>query len=301
MFKYWGFGMHIASEMEFPELLPFDFIVPDVIIKSGNTPDSLEGENVIKRAFSYIGKDEYLLKIKNICTYYTSKGRDIIYNPCDGIDEKSIRLFLLGTVMAAVLYHRGRIPLHGSAIVKDGKLIVFVGNSGVGKSTLSAHLAIKGYELFTDDICIMQNNLPSRPGIFGTASYPMMKLWKNTIAELNNDQYNIDYQLRPQLPKYGQFFFDGFIKEPLPLGKIFILNDSGSYDKITVSKIENAQIFKKLVIHSYRRQFITNPALGIVQFSLLTQIASEIPVYEVKRSLIETTVDQLCNIIEQLF
>src|ERR1700733_4396296 len=134
MYKYWGFGLHIASEIEFPELLPADFSEADVSILIGKAPDMLEGEVVKKRAFSITGKDEYLLGIKNICRYYVSHGNRIIAEPAPGIDERSIRLFLLGTAMGALLYQRGYIPLHASAIIKDGRLMLFAGNSGAGKS-----------------------------------------------------------------------------------------------------------------------------------------------------------------------
>ena len=120
MYKYWGFGLHIASEIEFPELLPAEFSEADLTIALGKTPDALQGEVVKKKAFSTIGKDEYLLVMKNICRYYASFGSSLVVEPLDGIDEQSVRLFLLGTVMAAVLYQRGSIPLHASAIVKDG-------------------------------------------------------------------------------------------------------------------------------------------------------------------------------------
>jgi hypothetical protein len=30
MYKYWGFGLNIASDIGFPELLEHDFDIPDV-------------------------------------------------------------------------------------------------------------------------------------------------------------------------------------------------------------------------------------------------------------------------------
>ncbi len=300
MFKYWGFGLHIDSEIEFPELLPCDFAEADVTIKRGVAPAILIGADIIKRAFSFVGYDEYLLTIKNVCRYYVHKGSEIIFEPWNDIDERSIRLFLLGTAMAALLYQRNLIPLHASAIIKDGKLVVFAGTSGAGKSTLSAYTTSKGYDLFTDDICVLQNNIPGKPGLFGTASYPMLKLWENTINELNNDQFNKDFNVRPKLPKFGQFFFNTFITKPIPLGKIFILRSTGSIEKIEVNRLENISIFRQLILQSYRRQFINSPKLKVVQFSILSQIANEIPVYEVKRPLNGTSVEQLYKQIENI-
>ena len=42
MHHYWGFGLHIKSEIEFPELLTDDFDVADVQICLGKVPPSIE-------------------------------------------------------------------------------------------------------------------------------------------------------------------------------------------------------------------------------------------------------------------
>lgn len=301
MFKYWGFGLHIASEIAFPELLPALSGETDITIAYGKTPQRLEGAEVKKRPFSSIGKDEYLLNIKNVCKYYVSHGTSIIVEPTEGIDENSIRLFLLGTVMAAAIYQRGSIPLHASAIVKDGQLIIFAGHSGAGKSTLIAHLASRGYEIFTDDICVMHHVMPGQKGVYCTASYPMIKLWADTITELDNGQFTRDFKIRPELPKYGQFFYDKFNTSSLPIGKIFILAPNGAADHIKVKKLEAIQAFKQLEMQAYKHQLITSTKLRGVHFTLLSELINSVDVYEVARPTGGTTVEQLGSIIEKMF
>ena len=301
MYKYLGFGMHIASEIEFPELLPADFKDAEISIVLGKTPESLEGADVTKRAFSSISKDEYLLTIKNICRYYVGHGNRIVAEPVAGIDEHSLRLFLLGTVMAAILYQRGNIPLHASAIVKNGELILFAGNSGAGKSTLLAWLATKGYDIFTDDVCVLQNNIPVNTGICGTASYPMIKLWEDAILQLDNGIFNKDFKVRPQLPKYGQFFYDTFRKESLPVDKIFILSPKNNVDEITVKRLEGIQAFRQMEKQAYKYQLITNTKLRNLHFSLLSQLINQAQIFEVIRPVNGTSVELLLDAIENLF
>jgi len=296
MYKYRGFGLLIASEIEFPELLPADFPVADVTIISGNTPEKLEGAQVIHRAFSSISKDEFLLSIKNICNYYVSHGNKIIVAPAPDIDLRSIRLFLLGTVMAALLYQRGSIPFHASAIVKDEQLIVFAGNSGAGKSTLLAALASRGYTIFTDDICVLHQN---GPGVSGTASYPMIKLWDDAIAQLDSELFTRDFKVRPQLPKYGQFFFKSFNLQSLHVAKIFILNPQNA-DEISIKKLDPIPAFKQMEKQAYKYQLISNTPLRTLHFKMLSQLINQAPVYEVTRPIKGTTVDLLCNSLEIL-
>lgn len=297
MYKYFGFGINITSEIEFPELLPADFDNADVTITLGKTPESLTGEGVTKRTFSVVSKDEYLLTIKNICRYYVGYGSKIIAEPEAGTDERSIRLFLLGTAIAALLYQRGNIPLHASAIVKNEKLILFAGNSGAGKSTLLALLATKGYDVFTDDICVLQQ-AQDNTTLLGTASYPMIKLWEDAIQQLDNDTFNKDFKVRPQLPKYGQFFYDTFHKGSLPIDKIFILAPKNTASAITIDKLTGIQAFKLLEKQAYKYQLITNTKLRNLHFSLLSQLVSKVQIFEVSRPVSGSNVELLLEAIE---
>jgi len=284
MFKYWGFGLHIASEIGFPELLPATFTEADVTITIGKTPELPEGEVIRKKIFSSITKHEYLLSVKNICKYYAGYGKTIIAAPVPGADERSVRVFLLGTVMAAILYQRGEIPLHASAIVKDGKLIIFAGNSGSGKSTLLAQLLAKGYEAFTDDICILRlQDTHEHSEVVGTASYPMIKLWDNAISELDSTMFTRDFKIRPQLPKYGQFFYETFNQGTLPVDKIFILTTKRPADNASIKKFDGINIFKKLEKQAYKHQLIADTQLKGLYFSLLSRLSIQSPVYEVYR------------------
>ncbi len=60
------------------------------------------------------------------------------------MDDDDVRLFLLGSVMGAVLHYRGVTPLHGNGFVHEGGAVLVLGNMGVGKSTLAAALVKKG-------------------------------------------------------------------------------------------------------------------------------------------------------------
>jgi hypothetical protein len=297
MFTYWGFGLKISSEIEFPEFSPADFLEPDLTISIGKTPSELLGENVSKRAFSSISKDEYLLNVANICRYYVGYGKQIIAEPMPSIDEKSVRLFLLGTVMAAALYQRGSIPIHASAILKDGKLILFAGNSGAGKSTLLAHMAANGYSIFSDDICVMQHKITGKDGVYCTASYPMIKLWDDTITALDNNIFTRDYKVRPQLPKYGQFFHNQFNSSQIPLEKIFILKADNHAKEIKIERLALTDAFKKLETQAYKNQLIADNQLRRLHFTLLAEVTNYYPIFEVVRPFNIPATTQVYDII----
>ena len=292
--------MNILSQIEFPELLPKEFDKEDVTIEIGIIPLKPEGDDFVKRPFSYIAEKEYILNIRNVCRYYAANGSMIIAEPVPGIDEKSIRLFLLGTIMAAILYQRGSLPLHAAAIEKNGKLTLFAGKSGAGKSTLIALLASKGYSVFTDDICVMHQGTADKPGVYCTASYPMIKLWDDAITQLDGELYTREYKIRPELPKYGQFFFENFNSGQLPVEKIFIIHPVSVSDQIDVSKLSTMKAFKQLELQAYKNQIILSKKLRAVHFALLSQLTNNVPVYEISRPPIGTTTTQLYEAIKNL-
>jgi hypothetical protein len=299
MFKYWGYGLHILSDIEFPELYPIDFETADVTIEEGNVPTEISGDNVLKKVFSSISRDEYLWNIRTVAKYYAGFGSTVKYEPVAGIDMHSVRLFLLGTAMAAILYQRGDIPLHASAIVHNGKLTLFAGDSGAGKSTLIARLATAGYNVFTDDVCVLHHLAAGTNEIHGTASYPMMKLWDDAISQIDNEKFTRDFKVRPQLPKFGQFFYESFNVEVLPVEKIYILSPKDFVQDIAIQKLSPVNAFRLLEKQAYKYQLIVNTELRAVHFSLLSRLTAGVPVYEITRPTSRTDVHKLFEVLEK--
>src|SRR3954462_12329994 len=124
MYNYRGFGLHILSEIEFPELLPAIADVADITVKIGDVPVTIEGKRLLGNDISYIiNEEELLFSVKDIATYYAAYGREIIIAPEKGnLEMRSIRLFVLATAIAAILLQRRLLPLHASAILDKEEL-----------------------------------------------------------------------------------------------------------------------------------------------------------------------------------
>lgn len=299
MYNYWGFGLKIASEIALPELMEAEFEKADVTISVGAVPLKLEGENIIKRNFSALSETEYTLEVATVCKYYAGFGKVIIIEPFAGADEHSIRLFMLGTVMAAIIYQRGKIPLHASAIVKDGKLTLFTGNSGAGKSTTLAYLSTKGYEVFTDDICVVEMDSDNKQ-VCGTASYPLIKLWEDSLQKIQHNSFDREFRVRPQLPKYGQFFHEVFRKATLPIEKVFILNIHNESTAIRHKKLDSLMAFKQLERQAYRYRFVMNGQLRSTHFGLITELCATVPVIETSRPSSGSGLAEFADMVESL-
>lgn len=295
MYYYWGFGLHILSEIEFPELLSGKFEYADVTVTRGIIPDAYncETKNEIE--------NEYFLEVKDICRYYVKEGKYIVFQPYDGIDNRSVRLYILATVMAYVLLYKGSIPLHASGILKNNELILFAGDSGAGKSTTLASLAARGYTLFTDDVCVLQKDKTNEDKILGIASYPLIKLWDKSISLLHNESFrDKNFRIKSDIDKFGYFFHETFSTQAVPVGKIFILKTSDKDDEISHRKLSGIEAFKELEKQAYRKHMINNQQLRSINFNTIYLLANHCEVIEVIRPL-NGTLQALPDKLETLF
>ncbi len=92
-------------------------------------------------------------------------------------------LALSSTVAALMLAFRGLIPMHGSAIERDGMATLICGPSGTGKSTTAAREIARGGRLISDDLSIL--HMPpsgEQPRLY--AGRRSMRLFESTVASL---------------------------------------------------------------------------------------------------------------------
>lgn len=272
MYHYWGYGLHIASEIEFPELLPFEFDTPEVTIRLGKTPEALTGENVVHKVRVSMSPDEYLLKFMNTANYYVANGTDIIVEPLPGAEQKTLRLFLLSNAMAAVLHQRDLIPFHASGVhYKDG-VVLFCGESGAGKSTLATALSLQGYPLFTDDVCVLKSGEQNQ--MMAVASYPMAKLWIDSFSKTGLEKVPDSERIRNELPKYRRFFHNTFSTESLPIKFVFILERRNHIKQPTMRPLNNISAFNAIQKNTYRSIQINAMQKRATHFSVASKLSA---------------------------
>jgi len=98
------------------------------------------------------------------------------------IPTYTIRHLLIDQVIPRILGQRGSLVVHGSAVAVEGKAVVFVGESGLGKSTLAAYLHLQGHPLLTDD-CLEVTGIGT-PDITITPNYAGARLFDDSTAQL---------------------------------------------------------------------------------------------------------------------
>lgn len=299
MMKYLGFGLNINSEIEFPELLESDFTTSDIEVLWGKSPEIKDAINFSSPNFEYnINDNEFAFNVKDIATYYAKDGKQIIVEPvCEIKNMRNIRLYILATVMAAILLQRKLIPLHSSAITYKDQLYCVCGDSGAGKSTVISYLSNKGYSIFSDDILVL--NKDNSNSITACASYPMIKLWNDTLDDMHCSKYSEkSFPIMAGIDKYGFFFHKKFNTNRLIINKVFIIKKQERHD-ILVKKIKGFDAFTSLMKQVYRPMLIQSNFLKQLCFMIISNLVKDCQIYEISRP-INCLSETLSNRIESI-
>ena len=179
-------GLRIASTLEIPELSGSSSRASSdddsqIRIELGKTPVELERPVSLAAGYEVSGK-QCLLSIPSCARYLVTSGQTITIEPARGAYPSEVRLYLLGSAFAALLHQRGLVPLHASAIALKQGCVVFLGGSGVGKSTLATMLAVRGFRLMSDDVVVARRGEDGT--IFAAPSSPTIKLWPEAVQHL---------------------------------------------------------------------------------------------------------------------
>ncbi len=299
MYKYWGFGLHITSEIEFPELLPFDFKHADVSITIGEVP-AIDAVTLFSMGrITYKMNDrELVFSVDGLTSYYVTGGNSIVIRPYPSdVEERVVRLFVLGAGMAGILQQRRQIPLHTAAVIVNDRLTLIAGQSGAGKSTTLAGLKKRQYKIFSDDITVLEE-LPDDDHISGIASYPMIKLWENSLQTLQlNDR---SFPIVPGFEKYGFFFHGAFDTQHYPVERIILLDAHEETVGIHHKQLYGSDAFAAVVQHIYKATFFRQPSMRALCFDVISKLVNGSEVHQVSRPLTcepDTLLDVVTSIL----
>ncbi len=303
-FIYQAFGLILSSEIVFPELFMPDSpagISSDVSIRLGKAPakESITGT---QKPFSAYNATEFWFLKPGIALYYVKEGREIVIELLGGSEEE-VRLFFLSNALGALLYQRDLIPLHASGVITaSGDVYLFTAPSRTGKSTLLYMLTQMGCRPFTDDVCVLQPDEQegAETAFYATASYPVMKLWGETIKKFEADAPQAQRKLRPDIDKYGVNFHHAFDTSPLKVKGIIILEADKAGKEISIEKLSALDAFRAVEKNVYRRHWVEGMGKGIAHFRHVGALANNIPVYLAKRPVQQDTIRTFAGAIHQV-
>ncbi len=257
-------------------------------------PGFLETAEAGPTFFSPNPEEDYLFW-RGVGSFLVREGNEIAIDPSPGLDERVLRLLLLGPVLAVLLRQRGHLLLHASAVAVAGEAVLFLGSSGRGKSTTAAALRARGHGLVTDDVAVLRAE-ESPPLVY--PGFPQLKLWPEVLVSLGDDPEKLP-RWNPYLEKRARPAATEFSQTPLAVTKIYVL-DEGNAPGILPLKPQEA--FMELVRHTYGSDYGLQPTMGVgsaSHFFRCKSIIDKVAILSLRRQKSLSQLPNLVRLIEE--
>jgi hypothetical protein len=291
-YTYTAYGLRIASSFPVPELRVDGGGTPDITVGYGRVPESLPNPSSHGIAWQS-GQGQLLLRVHQVARFLIVEDREIRIDPYPGSTEEDVRIFMLGSVLGALLHARRILVLHASVIQTARGAVLFMGRTGSGKSTLLGAFLQRGYKMLTDDkagIVVDSEGSPvALPGM------PFVRLTKDSVDKLGFPVNG----LRPNqgLNKYV-VPVDSFCEGPIPVRAAYSMRPHNRTD-IQVEPVDSIDRFETLSSQIYRRRFIHNSHQRESAFRTLGAVASRTGVARLRWPDHPCRLDELVSRIEE--
>jgi len=255
MYHYRLSGLSVASDFALPmraAIDPAEAATPDVTFHLGDVPDSLP--EPLHRGANWTATDRaFLLDLPQIGRFLSEDGRRLTLCPAPGSGLDDILVFVTGTALAAILYQRGAMLLHGSAVVQDGRAFVFCGESGAGKSTLAGALVQAGSSFLADDVCSIEQRLQGPPAV--RADGRALRLYRDSIDHVGLEGA-VGARVRRRIEKYHVALGDPSHAAPesAPLAAVYMLASSHAAAPPGITPFPPLVAAQALLHQTYRRR-----------------------------------------------
>jgi len=299
MYCYSAYGLSITSPIELPELsagraaADWDGAVcatdvGDVLIELSRIPLDEQSPD---RILLWARPGDACLHYRGVATFHVRDESRIVIDAQSESDPSTIRLFLLGPVMALLLHQRKMLVLHASAVVVDGKVIAFAGEKGEGKSTLAGAMTAAGYPLFCDDVLAIDLRRPDQ--IVARPGFPQLKLMPDSVAQIGLAASDLP-RVHPDYEKRAARVDGGGAVEALSVKRIYILQTA---DQDAIEPLSPQNRLVELVRHSYLAPLLETTGESADHFRQVVMLASRIEICALKRtrdlSRLRQTVEQV--------
>lgn len=289
-YRYKAFGTNIESDFVLPQLMCGEG-EPEVIILKGRVPGEISGV-IAEASFFQATNTELLFYVHGVGKYYVGHGKRIIVEPESEANEQLVTLYLLGSAMGALLFQRGVLPVHGSAVVVNNASVIITGDSGAGKSSLTLAFRKRGFLYLTDDVAALEQRTE---GIYVQPAYPQQKLWKDCIETMGGTVNDLA-QINEDKSKYFSPAVKGFCNSPVRLEAICELTPE-ECDDVRLQVINGVEKMNVLMKNIYRYQLTDFFGRREDYFRKCVDIANRVRVFRLVRPIGRFSVDRQVELL----
>lgn len=212
-----------------------------------------------------------------------------------GTLTKFSHLYLSGLVIGAFLLKKENIVLHASAVANEaGKVTLFVGKSGAGKSCVVAGLLSKGFRLLSDDMVVLKSNENEVDGSTVARGKIRLQLKPDIFSML----YTEDVMTGKNIIKNKLFVTPPSLATSGKLAAIYLLETG---DKPSIQEVTKSEALFGLMQNDMQSRFFGNDHR---QLDNLAKLVEGLPIYKFIRteqfSDYETGINLLFSHMEEI-
>ena len=297
MYFYKTYGLNIHSTLPLPELVPATETEADVVIKFGKIDRSLLKINRLGFYFYMTAESVYFFW-DDVGAFLIRNGKEIVIDPYSGVEERLLRLPLLGAVLSVLLHQRGFLSLHASAVEINGGAVVFLGGRGWGKSTLAATLYARGHQLIADDLVGLDIGSTRHPMVL--PGFPQLKLLPEAAASALGDDPETLPRVAIGYEKRARRGIDRFSDKSLPLKGIYELSKGSDLE---LKPLQPQEAIIQVIANSYiarvASQLLQGRGRTSSHFLQCTSLINNVPVYRIERPQSLALVPAVAQLVEE--
>lgn len=293
MFTYQSYCVGIHSKIELPELEPADSPA-DITVRIEEEPAEPFVTNGSEPNLE-IEEGQVTFGWKDIGLFRIARGESISIRPLPDVPEQVLRLFILGSSLGIAMTQRAGCVFHASVVGLPEGAVAFVGEKGYGKSTMAASLHVRGHEMISDDLMVLDEvngEFLVRPG------FPQVKLWPDSAAAIGDD-VNALPLLHPNFEKRQRKVQRENRLTNAPLRAIYML---GLGEEIEITPLPRQQAMLAMLPHWYGARYGQEliKSLGMEKhFQNCHKLATRVPGFVLRRPASLEALPEIARRIEE--
>ena len=293
--NYYVYGLNIKSEIEIEEFVKLDDIDnKDVVsISYGKMSDEIK-EEIKQGKRIKLSNNKIWFHINDIATYCVTDGNKIEVELCDNADMKLMKIYVMCSCLGFIMIQKKMIAIHGGVIEMDDKAVIFTGDRGAGKSTLTTALRERGYKFISDDVAgVKIDKVP-----YVMPGFPYQKLCESAMDKFGYDKGAFTSFMSDNEVKYVVPAIDEFVNEKRELVSIVKLT-VGDVDEVTIEELRGSEKLNNIIENIYRGEYIKHLGkMDPIYFKQCVDIAKNIRFFKITRPANQFTVDTQIDLIE---
>lgn len=223
-------------------------------------------------------------------------GREVWADWAENCTLEDSATYLLGPILAFVLWLKGMASLHASAVAVGDQAIALVGPGGAGKSTTAAAFAKCGFAVLSDDVVVLADQ---GDHFVVQPAYPRVNLWPDSVRAL----FGSEDALSLLAPSWGKRYLPlgqnshRFESKPVRLGAIYFLGarETGLASPV-IEEVSSKMALLTLVAETYVNYLLTRDMQRRC-FDVLGRVVAHVPVHSVRLTADARQIVDICEAI----